>query len=480
MELLVENLGVIKKAKIDLNKNFYLFVGYNNTGKTYLAQLMWNIFNYSLRKKFIEDVNTKNIFNFTDSFEIEKELIDKLLQKFSKFLRESTVQLFNSDRNSSFITKNLFLKIKTENINFIKEKEIKKSSFVKVGNQYIHFELRKIKNSFQIDIIEKELSDELIKFTTDESDLRVAKVKIVIDLIMDLLFGENQKPFYLPATRSSYAVFYQYILRFEKDKKEEMSKRLVELVSDKKNQNISDSLSNILLEYKTSYTKSMDELIDELAKISEKSFKGYSEVKSYQDLLISLEDILGGEIVIKSVEGVAQAEFYLKVEDEKELPMFLSSSSVNQLGTLYLFLKYWAKEKNNFLILDEPEENLHPDNQITLIDILINFANRDNRVLITTHSPLVAESINNHLHLGYLKKSGMDLSEIVKRNRIDMNPNNYLMHDDTAIYAFEKNRVIDYKVEDYGAFFSNFRDISYKIKDINEVLTDEIYRLEYD
>lgn len=297
---------------------------------------------------------------------------------------------------------------------------------------------------------------------------------------MDLLFGENQKPFYLPATRSSYAVFYQYILRFEKDKKEEMSKRLVELVSDKKNQNISDSLSNILLEYKTSYTKSMDELIDELAKISEKSFKGYSEVKSYQDLLISLEDILGGEIVIKSVEGVAQAEFYLKVEDEKELPMFLSSSSVNQLGTLYLFLKYWAKEKNNFLILDEPEENLHPDNQITLIDILINFANRDNRVLITTHSPLVAESINNHLHLGYLKKSGMDLSEIVKRNRIDMNPNNYLMHDDTAIYAFEKNRVIDYKVEDYGAFFSNFRDISYKIKDINEVLTDEIYRLEYD
>jgi ABC-type lipoprotein export system ATPase subunit len=59
--------------------------------------------------------------------------------------------------------------------------------------------------------------------------------------------------------------------------------------------------------------------------------------------------------------------------------------------------------------------NLHPINQVLLVDLLISFTNRNNnRVLVATHSPLVAEAINNHLHLGLLKNAGVDVEDIVR------------------------------------------------------------------
>jgi predicted ATPase len=38
MKLTVNNLGAIKKGTIDLDKSVYLFVGYNNSGKTYMSK----------------------------------------------------------------------------------------------------------------------------------------------------------------------------------------------------------------------------------------------------------------------------------------------------------------------------------------------------------------------------------------------------------------------------------------------------------
>jgi AAA15 family ATPase/GTPase len=44
MQLIIQNLGSIKQGEIDLTKKFYVLVGYNNTGKTYVSQLLWSIF----------------------------------------------------------------------------------------------------------------------------------------------------------------------------------------------------------------------------------------------------------------------------------------------------------------------------------------------------------------------------------------------------------------------------------------------------
>lgn len=49
MKAIIKNLGSIKgNQEIDLTKNFYVFVGENNSGKTCVAQLLWTIFNEKL------------------------------------------------------------------------------------------------------------------------------------------------------------------------------------------------------------------------------------------------------------------------------------------------------------------------------------------------------------------------------------------------------------------------------------------------
>ena len=132
------------------------------------------------------------------------------------------------------------------------------------------------------------------------------------------------------------------------------------------------------------------------------------------------------------------------MDNGKELDMYLSSSTANQLTTLYLYLKYWAGKSDNFLIIDEPEENLHPKNQIALLDILMKFADRNNnRVLVTTHSPLMAEAVNNHAHISFLQDKGENVEELLAGNE-DFTPHENLKFDDYGVYFFDGEGIEEY------------------------------------
>ena len=91
MKLIVKNYGAIKEASIDLSKKLYLFVGYNNTGKTYLTKLIYEIFNPDTLNDFSS--SKFNTFESEDKFELilTGELIDNILKDFSNYLREEVV-----------------------------------------------------------------------------------------------------------------------------------------------------------------------------------------------------------------------------------------------------------------------------------------------------------------------------------------------------------------------------------------------------
>lgn len=77
MILNFENLGVVRKAQIDLSKKFILFCGRNSTGKTYtsfiLQAFMSEMFVGSLASvdKFTQQINDHGCFR------IEKEMIQE-------------------------------------------------------------------------------------------------------------------------------------------------------------------------------------------------------------------------------------------------------------------------------------------------------------------------------------------------------------------------------------------------------------------
>jgi len=141
----------------------------------------------------------------------------------------------------------------------------------------------------------------------------------------------------------------------------------------------------------------------------------------------------------------------------------------------YVFFKYWVGENSNFLIIDEPEENLHPRNQTGLLDLLVRFVNQSNRVLITTHSTLLAQAVNNHFYMGILKERGTDINRMIEKEGLDISPDTDLLCEDIGVYFFNGKNISSCEAGEYGVLFRDFMNEERKIQNIAEILTDKIY-----
>jgi predicted ATPase len=227
--------------------------------------------------------------------------------------------------------------------------------------------------------------------------------------------------------------------------------------------------------FKRPYAKPLNELFEKIY-----NFNKENHVTDYYKPFVQrMEQLMGGSITTHRAEGIGMADFLFQINDSnKILPLYMASSSVNQLTLLYLYWKYWAAEEANFLMIDEPEENLHPKNQIKLLEILIDFANcNHNKVLVTTHSPLFAEAVNNYLYLDVLKdKFHADLQQFVEENELKhLNPEVTLPKEKLGVYFFNGNQIIDYADDNYGVFFRDFKAVSDAVEKNGRVLTDFIY-----
>ncbi|PAU40817.1 hypothetical protein CKF46_30555 [Klebsiella pneumoniae] len=58
---------------------------------------------------------------------------------------------------------------------------------------------------------------------------------------------------------------------------------------------------------------------------------------------------------------------------------------------------------NSYLIIDEPELNLHPHNQIKMAELLVRLSNCGVKIIITTHSDYIVKEINNRIMASQLK-----------------------------------------------------------------------------
>ncbi len=475
MRLQVKNLGPIKQGEIDLSKHFYVFVGYNNSGKTYMSQLLWSLMEFWGERKnnnlnilmnslslvgFSSKYRTQ-IFTESDSIVLEKEQVRDILELYYNDIKDKIIDNFNINNEvSSF--KNLQISFSNDIEIFIEQKI---SFNYGIKNEVFKFE--KQANSLEINI-EKSLiiknSDDL-RLNYTESGLLFDSLKpyFLFDFVTSIFHieQEDEAKFFLPADRSFYASYYKYIYAALKDEMKAFEQALKKL----KNGN------ELEYNYTSSYTSSVNSLIDSIYNLNLGNNKANL---FYEDLIEDLQKVIGGDIVSRSSNPdiASLATFKLRMENKEELDMHLSSSSVNQLTTLYLYFKYWANEANNTLIIDEPEENLHPRNQIALLNILMKFANRNNnRVIITTHSPLLTDMVNNHLHLGYLaNKYEKNIADLIAENNLDLDAAAALSHDDIGIYFFDGKSIKEYDVEEYGVDFKDFRKEQEKVEETGDVL----------
>ncbi len=140
----------------------------------------------------------------------------------------------------------------------------------------------------------------------------------------------------------------------------------------------------------------------------------HRQVPKGHDLGTSIERILRGSVRVTKNE-VGYPTFTYRPDEWKtdDLPLIRASSMVSELAPVVLYLRYRVR-RGDVLIIEEPEAHLHPANQTALARELVRVVQRGVRVVITTHSEWLLYQIGNLVQISSLPdehREGMSSSQ---------------------------------------------------------------------
>ena len=134
------------------------------------------------------------------------------------------------------------------------------------------------------------------------------------------------------------------------------------------------------------------------------------EQSAFSHLTESFEvNALGGEIVLHPDSMIPPRLSY--VVGKESFTMAEASSSVKDVALFLTYIKYAAKS-GDMVILEEPEMNLHPNNQVLLARLIAKLAVAGLHMVVSTHSPYFLEQLSHCIVGGAIlnEESGKVLS----------------------------------------------------------------------
>ena len=132
---------------------------------------------------------------------------------------------------------------------------------------------------------------------------------------------------------------------------------------------------------------------------------GLSEQRLPEDNLGKhIEDkVLAGSVVIERNDGYPSFS-YRPDGTGRNVPLASSSSMVSELAPVVLYLRHIVQH-GDVLIIEEPESHLHPEMQAAFACEISRLVRSGVRVLITTHSELILEQLGNLIRASNLPQS---------------------------------------------------------------------------
>ena len=107
------------------------------------------------------------------------------------------------------------------------------------------------------------------------------------------------------------------------------------------------------------------------------------------------QSMLGGSVKVDQSELIGYPRFTFHPDGWKDaLPLMNASSMVSELAPVVLYLRHLVG-RDNVLIIEEPESHLHPAMQVEFTRQLAMMVRSGIRLIVTTHSEWVLEELAN-------------------------------------------------------------------------------------
>lgn len=462
MKIKFSNLGSIQETELDL-RPLTVIIGPNNSNKTYIAYSTYGLWqrarsSLSLRRDNKSEPELKPEEHDKWSLKIDHNLLDffiRDIEKTAKCFGEDKyfgVQQFFQDSSRKLFSTTSFEMI-------ISQQEVEDAI-----NQLIHKDAIPLTDEISLKLTRKEdvlffeiqpKNEELSKNQTLHFTNRFITNRF-ISSVAEVLFS---KIFPFPAERNAFINIYK-ILETKRYRilKQKQRESFINSTSEEK-----FGLPQPLIAIDIRYPQPVEDFLDFLSEIElqETTKINSSNKNEFQKLADEIEKQLQNKnkTNLKSTK-LGGKEIKVSVKRGLEIDLYNASSSIKQLAPLLLYLRFRAS-KGDFLVIDEPEMNLHPESQAKLLEALSILVNLGVRILLTTHSPYVMAHLNN------LVNGNHENPEILKRQSSSLylqDERAFLPIDQVSAYEMKDNKLVSLNDPDYGIRWDTLSDVAVDIQ----------------
>ncbi len=451
--VIVEDFGKIKHAELEM-KPMMMFVGDNNSGKSYLMSLLWGLLSDTseILTHLTDEVRNSKLYEECERY--VRELIGggEEIRSFSQEWVGRFWRLLNCciEQNKDQFVSDIFnkdmyigklelviegladLKIETR----IEYGEDRRNRWEKedVEHEYIKMICIWIDSGYWIGI----------RIVDDYMTQTGRYVEFILRVFLRLWIsgskrvqriGQNNTVF-LPSSRTGFV----------------LSKNLlINNIYENSFNRFSNVIQEDIREEQDSYfTKPVISFLKLLNNIGDRE-SGRQKLEQLADFIE--QTILHGKVEIQN--AISKSFMYKPETLNEPIQMYLASAIVTEITPLYLLCKYRYGMSQMFI--EEPEMCMHPKLQVMVARVLVRLCNMGISVTMTTHSDIMIQHINNMLRV----KNSHKKQELMAKYKIE--EQDLLGTEEVGVYQFscqgnDSSQVVELKAGEMGFETTTFSD----------------------
>lgn len=397
MKIILKNIGMLEKAELTLDC-LTVIAGENDNGKSTIGKIVFCIIKAINRYK--EDLQESKEYKINEKLNAIFFLLRRLLV----------------DRES----RNLF---ESQNLHFLLEIDISiEDKLTQLNNIVRDIHINGAMNSISLEKLERSI-EEIHSIIREPENIQ----KSVENALNKVFLSEFDSSILLNGKEEGFISLYENTLKLidikvTKDNKIHLQDKIepieikdatfIEsplvlnnhdlLIRSQTGLNLNRrNIEKLGVPYTTFHTK---DLFDKLKKLSFNIFFD----DDFEDIFRKkIYDIVGGEITYDN-----EKKDFIYKKDNNVISIKNTASGIKSFGIIQLLILSGVINPNSLLILDEPENHLHPKWQLKFAKILAELAKYNIYILVTSHSPYMIEALKRYSENDELKdKTNFYLAE---------------------------------------------------------------------